>query len=661
MSIDPLLPGWLVLVLTLAAAWSAWSAYRRPSWPAALRCVAIVLLMVMLTNPVRIEAASAVEPPVLALVLDRSASMATGDAATGDAAKGATRATRLAVATTALETLATRLEGRYRIQRFALGEQVQPGFSDQPQGDTAYDDLARFAQSAPAAVVLASDGGDRGATAPDGVLGGANIPVFAIAVGTAAPAANVAVRLEPASPSVFPGQELTLDAVITANGSALGKPSEVVLLAGDGAELARRTLTIAGEMRETFTVAAGEVPGERVWQVRVQPLTGEATTADNEATGVVQVVDRALRIAVVEGQPYWDTSFAVRAWRRDRQLAVGTLYGVGQRRWKAGAALIDPPTAEALAQVDVIVIGSHSERLLDAAGVAAISEFITNGGGLLFLGVSDDAADAPLAALDPLVRRAGRAPAVVPALTDAGRQLALLPTGGKPLASVVSGLVASLRPRSEVLVGVEEQPLVVRRRHGAGRVATVNAEGLWRWSLSADGDGEVAARFWRQLIKSLAREGQAGLQADRPRYRAGQEAVLTASGDEALVLSAPDGRQTSLPRGDGSVRVPLLVAGRWTVTQGTRRLTLPVEADVREVTDVARRDERLARLASATNGVVVEADAAASLADRLARRADLRVAAPRSIPIITSPWWLLLFTGLLAVEWWLRRRRHGAI
>jgi len=272
-----------------------------------------------------------------------------------------------------------------------------------------------------------------------------------------------------------------------------------------------------------------------------------------------------------------------------------------------------------------------------------------------------DAAGAPLAALDPLVRRAGRSPAVVPALTDGGRQLALLPTGGKPLASVVSGLIAGLRPRSAVLVGVEEQPPVVRRRHGAGRVATVNAEGLWRWSLGADGDGEVAARFWRQLIKSLAREGQAGLQADRPRYRAGQEAVLTAAGDEVLVLSAPDGRQTSLPRGDGSVRVTLAVAGRWTVTQGARRLTLPVEADVREVTDVARRDERLARLAGATGGVVVEADAAASLADRLARRADLRVAAPRNIPLITSPWWLLLFTGLLAVEWWLRRRRHGAI
>jgi len=653
MSIDPLLPGWLVLVLAAAAAWSAWSAYRRPSWPAALRAAAIVLLSVMLANPVRIETASTVEPPVLALVVDRSASMATADAAQG--------ATRLAGAITALETLATRLEGRYRIQRFALGEQVQPGFATQADGDTAYDDLARFAQSAPAAVVLASDGGDRGTTVPDGMLGAAIIPVFAIAVGSPAPAANVAVRLEPASPSVFPGQEMTLDAVITASGTALGKPSEVVLFDGDGAELARRTLIIASEVRETFTVAAGEAPGERVWQVRVQALTGEATTADNEATGVVQVVDRALRIAVVEGQPYWDTSFAVRAWRRDRQLAVGTLYGVGQRRWKTGTATIDPPTAEALAQVDIIVIGSHSERLIEAAGVTAITNFVTDGGGLLFLGVSDDAAGAPLAALDPLVRRAGRSPAVVPALTDGGRQLALLPTGGKPLASVVSGLIAGLRPRSEVLVGVEEQPLVVRRRHGAGRVATVNAEGLWRWSLGADGDGEVAARFWRQLIKSLAREGQAGLQADRPRYRAGQEAVLTAAGDEVLVLSAPDGRQTSLPRGDGSVRVTLAVAGRWTVTQGARRLTLPVEADVREVTDVARRDERLARLAGATGGVVVEADAAASLADRLARRADLRVAAPRNIPLITSPWWLLLFTGLLAVEWWLRRRRHGAI
>ncbi len=659
MSIDPLLPGWVVLLLALAAGAAAWSAYRRPSWPAALRLLSVLVLTAMLANPIRSEPAGRNEPPLLALVLDRSASMATADATGG--------ATRLAAGRQALEAMTAAVAGRYRVQAFTIAETLTPGLAGEAAGGTAYDELARLVEAAPAAVVFASDGGDRGTLAPEPALVAAHIPVFALAVGSATPALNVAVRLEAISPTVFPGQELTLDAVITASGvaSASGAAnavaSEVILSTGDGVELARRTVTLAAERRETFTVAAGEAPGERLWQVRVQPLTGEATVADNEALTVVQVVDRALRIAVVEGQPYWDTSFAVRAWRRDRQLAVGTLYGVGQRRWKSGDAVVDPPTAEKLKQVDVVVVGSHSERLLDAAGVAAISAFVNDGGGLLFLGVADAGGDAPLAALVPVVRRAGRAPAVVPALTDGGRALALLPVGGSPLASVASGLVAGLRPRSEVLLGVAEQPLVVRRRHGAGRVAAVNAEGLWRWSLNAEGDGEVAARFWRQLIKSLAHEAQEGIQADRPRYRVGQEAVITAASAEALTVTTPDGRQSVLPRNDGGSRLVLPTPGRWLVTHGTRRLTLPVEADVREVTDLPRRDERLARLAGATGGEVVEVAAAVALAERLGRRADLRVVAPRRHPLITTPWWLLLFVGLLAGEWWLRRRRHGAI
>jgi hypothetical protein len=97
------------------------------------------------------------------------------------------------------------------------------------------------------------------------------------------------------------------------------------------------------------------------------------------------------------------------------------------------------------------------------------------------------------------------------------------------------------------------------------------------------------------------------------------------------------------------------------ITQGARQLTIPVDADVREIVELPRRDERLARLAGSTGGEVVEITDAVALAERLGRRADLRVEAPKSIPLVTMPWWLLLFAGLLASEWWLRRRRHGAI
>jgi hypothetical protein len=658
MSIDPLLPAWLMILVMAVAGGSALMTYRRMSLPALLRSVALVVIAVFLLNPVHREPAERSEPPLIHLVLDRSASMSVNDVA---------GQTRWAAGLAAMETLQQSLKESYRVAIANLDTHVYVGEPTAPKNDdTSFSDLTKLIEQQPSAIMVLSDGGDRGDAAPDDALAAAGIPVYTVAIGENSSTTNVAVRLDAASPTAFPGQSITLDAVIQATGSAIGRMGEIILSTAEGQEIERRSLTLAAQQQQQFTVELGSKAGEQAWRVALSPITGEATTADNTSVAVVQIVDRPLRIAVIEAQPYWDTSFAVRSWRRDRQLSVRTVFAVGNRRYRSGDGIFDPLTSESLRSIDVVVIGSQTEQVIDQSAAAALLEFVTNGGGLLLLGINDSGSGGELSALDPVLRRQGRQTQVAPVLTDNGRALALLPSDGRALSTVASGLVAGLRPRTEILVGVEQQPLVVRRRHGAGQVAAVNAEGLWRWSLGNENETDVAARFWRQLIKSISKNGQSPMQADRPRYRSGQEASISVSGEEMVSVTKPNGQRLAVPvaPSEGGLRVARLrldEVGSYIFEQAGRTMTIPVEADVREVTDIARRDDRLARLAGRTGGQMVSLADAQALAERLTRRADLRVKEPVVTPLITTGWWLLIVVGILTGEWWIRRRHYGVI
>jgi hypothetical protein len=538
---------------------------------------------------------------------------------------------------------------------------MESGLATTASGGTAFDALARFADDSTdpvTAVVLVSDGGDRGSHPPDAALAAARIPVFCLAIGDRTPAANSWLRLETPGPTAFPGQDVTLTVVTGAQGACVGRQSELVVTDAAGTELHRSTLTLAAEGRLTVTARTGDKAGECRWSATLAPIPAEATDADNRTDATMRVVDKPIRVLALSGQPYWDTGFAVRSWRRDRQLQVTTRHRVGRRDLRSGEAAPERIDAQALATVDLVVIDTRADQVLDEEAARQLAAWVDTGGGLIIIGTSDGFAG-PLASLDPLLRRRERRDGVPLVIAPAGRRWALA-VEGKPLVS--AGLVTGLRPFTDLLAGDEQLPLVALRHHGGGRVMAVNAEGLWRWALADTQDGEAAARFWRQLAKATARDAGQGLAGDRPRYRVGQEAIISSpANDGAMTVTLPDGTSRTLTPAQHEARLVLDAPGLWTLGRGEDRLTLVVEADVREMVDTARRDERLLRLAEATGGALVDADQAAALGARLQRRADLLTEAAPSRPLTTTPWWMLVLAVLLGGEWWLRRRRHGVV
>ena len=74
-----------------------------------------------------------------------------------------------------------------------------------------------------------------------------------------------------------------------------------------------------------------ETPGLFSYELRVTPLQSEATLMDNRAPLLLRVLDRKIKILLVEGKPYWDTKFLVRRLAADPAVELTSVIPNGRR------------------------------------------------------------------------------------------------------------------------------------------------------------------------------------------------------------------------------------------------------------------------------------------------------------------------------------------
>ena len=72
--------------------------------------------------------------------------------------------------------------------------------------------------------------------------------------------------------------------------------------------------------------------GMYAYDVRAEPLTGEATAANNVATYVLRVVDEPIHVLMLEGKPYWDSKFLVRTLTSDPAVALDSIVKLSDSR-----------------------------------------------------------------------------------------------------------------------------------------------------------------------------------------------------------------------------------------------------------------------------------------------------------------------------------------
>ena len=234
-----------------------------------------------------------------------------------------------------------------------------------------------------------------------------------------------------------------------------------------------------------------------------------------------------------------------------------------------------------------------------------------------------------------------------------------------------------------------ETPLFAVQRYGEGKSAIMATGATWLWHMKTKQDDGRHARFWRQMVRSLAHDAAKPifLRNKRDSYVRGREASLEALVRDRLfdeqtglrsrwTLTSPLGEESLLPV-DESLGEAGLYTGKFRAEEpGVYRMGLSmyneegaqigaideallVEPDIREYRSAAYRPEYLKRLADQTGGRFFPLDKLSEIPEQLPGLMQTRAEELR-FPIWHFPGFFALLFLLLATEWYLRRTRGQA-
>lgn len=492
----------------------------------------------------------------------------------------------------------------------------------------------------------------------------------------------------------------------------------------------RVALSEAGEVLDTADLATGDAdavsvatlhflprnPGRTVIDVNVSSVSDEVSDEDNAWPVLVDVVRDRLRVLHVAGHPSWDERFLREYLRRRPDVQLVSFHTLRSpdvllSSTDDDTTLIPFPAEDLFVReiegFDLIVLQDFDLPDIDRDRFAqGLTGYVRKGGALLLVGGSFSLGTRGLwpAYLDPVLpvvapRISGHpmiegrfvveatpqgerhpvlsSPRLREMLERALPLRAVTPTGG-----VDAGATVLLQSAAEHGVPGSGKPLVVVQPVGAGRVAVVLTDTLWRWSFDPDLD-ELYRRFLDSLAAWLSRDPSSaslGVAVQARSVLPGEsvDADVTFSTDvrdvQALLrrrspsgrfedagpaghLEASDLGRASLrlmPPAPGSYR--LLVSGE----EGEARLeasdAFVVGPSREEILGALDSEKDLSSLATLTGGRVAPLAEPALEDVRLKPEVVARLGVGAPDPLWNHPIAFVILLIVLALEWFIERK-----
>jgi hypothetical protein len=396
-------------------------------------------------------------------------------------------------------------------------------------------------------------------------------------------------------------------------------------------------------------------------------LGADSTSADI----VVDVTEPRWAVLFFDPRASWMSTFVRRAIESDARFIVTS------RTMTSRNVSIDsnrPPatlqSAAALDAYDVIVAGAP-ESLTDR-DVDGLDAFLRRRGGSVVL-LMDHGASGPYERLARVSRWsvAGQTDAMAIGFLD-GDTAALRATG----VLWPAALPAGAHPVATLTARAPRAPVLWRAPVGAGRLVVSGALDAWRFR---DPSRSTFNDTWRRIIAESAESAVPAVDVAlatsllAPDERTDvvvtvRDAALDTRGNvEASVSAVLESGRGSVPvhlwpdgpvgRFRGVVRAPSTIgSARVVVRAGASTVERPLIV-AGSSSGISRAEPVVAGAwAASRGGRAIEASQARNLADDLA--GVLVIERRRTIAHpMRSPWWMVPFTLLLGLEWWLRRRR----
>jgi hypothetical protein len=692
LALAPMLPVWALIALGLVAlAALLWSARTRPA-AAALRALALGLVLFALVDPSLVREQRQGLDDVVAIVLDRSASQSFG--------------ARRAQTDAAAAELRKRLEalGKVDVRVIEAGARDADGtrLFDALQGGLADTPPERVG-----AVFMITDGVVHDIPA-DAAGFGYKAPLHALITGRP-DEYDRRVALIEAQRFGLVGKPTTIRARVVEQGASSGAPVRLTV-SRDGVRVAEIDAAPGRELSIPVTV---DHAGPNVVELDADVGQGEVTALNNKAVVIVEGVRDRLKVLLVSGEPHQGE----RMWRNllmadpNVELVHFTILRPPEKQDGtpiSELSLIAFPTADLfgpkITEFDLIVFDRYANQtILPTIYFENIARYVREGGAL-FMAVGPEFAGAeslyqtPLGAVSPaapsggIVERGFRA-----RVTETGQKHPVTRglLGDDSEAPTVDGskwgewrrmIGGALRPGAmALLAGPSQAPLLALKREDKGRVGILLSDQIWLWARGHDGGGpylDLLRRSAHWLMKEPELEEEALRATARGREIAIERQSLGTVAREAVV-TAPDGVETRValaPAEPGLSRGRLTVEryGLYRVKDGDKTALVNVGPDnPKEFQEVVSTTEHLTPIAAATGGTVrrlAGSDGAVTL-PRLAamrqaplyggsdyvaiRRTEASVTTGvASAPLGLGVWALLALLGAAVAAWLVEGRRR---
>jgi hypothetical protein len=344
-----------------------------------------------------------------------------------------------------------------------------------------------------------------------------------------------------------------------------GETAVVQLMQGEKAlETQKLTIKEDGDTELSFNYETSEA-GEFDLSVRVKPLRGEATEENNAASMRLRVLDRRVKVLLIEQEPRWDFRYLLDTLKRDRRVEVNAVMLDGDATLGSdpdSRFLEKLPSPQELLEYVIVVIGDVDPQRLSPAHLQALDSLARQtGGGLVFhAGPNFNPISYRGTALEGLlpVNLKGTVPdpearydePVSLLLTPEGRRSSLLRLDDNLAVSEThwrgfpgvrwTAQTGPAKPGAEVLlvdpsdakkVNGKAQPVLARMSVGRGQVFYFGFDETWRWR-SRVGERDYL-KIWGQVFLKLGVERLTGasdlvqLNTVRSSYALGETVLIS--------------------------------------------------------------------------------------------------------------------------------------